>query len=449
MTTAAEFQSKVAKAEVNMDRLDGIVNGGPTTVVGTDGGNVPSIAKLEADLAAAIEGSITAGKANASAIGIATTAANMGTFTGGIIPDNVSAKAGMQALETALGGVDFLYTPDNTTATVSGAFTGKYWGPGDLALPSGQHPGDQGGATYGVQIYYPTTPASGQHFALVAKAWSGTRYDRGSAPGQNHIVAAYTEATRGAGSTDGAWAFNTITNAINLDGPTIGYECDMNNQSGIDPGLDPAQVYHGISIVSGDLYRGGTGLVVDRNGDHPNNHWNRGLHVKEVWRRGIEFTNCYNGASGIFSDRTIRMVQVAATDIPVLQINPFDDLNPNGAAIQLTNAANTTNKGLWLKRGEISLNGNANQGACLFGGKIINNGDNGVFIQRATDTTPTGQFLRFVNAAKSVVLMDVDHNSTAGETNFKLSVAGAAAVRVSVGPADSGGTGYRILRIPN
>jgi hypothetical protein len=55
MTTAAEFQSKVAKAEVNMDRLDGIVNGGPTTVVGTDGGNVPSIAKLEADLRAQVD----------------------------------------------------------------------------------------------------------------------------------------------------------------------------------------------------------------------------------------------------------------------------------------------------------------------------------------------------------------------------------------------------------
>lgn len=42
-------------------------------------------------------------KVNASAIGVAPDANHMGTFTGDIIPDNVSAKAGMQALETAVG----------------------------------------------------------------------------------------------------------------------------------------------------------------------------------------------------------------------------------------------------------------------------------------------------------------------------------------------------------
>lgn len=41
-------------------------------------------------------------KANADALGILPTATNMGTFTGGTIPNNVSAKEGMQALETAL-----------------------------------------------------------------------------------------------------------------------------------------------------------------------------------------------------------------------------------------------------------------------------------------------------------------------------------------------------------
>lgn len=50
MTSAAEFQAKVTKAEVNFGRLDGIVNGGPDTVVTTDNGDVPSLAKVIGDL---------------------------------------------------------------------------------------------------------------------------------------------------------------------------------------------------------------------------------------------------------------------------------------------------------------------------------------------------------------------------------------------------------------
>jgi len=45
---------------------------------------------------------IASGKANASAIGVAGTATNLGTFTGAIIPDNQTAKQALQALETAL-----------------------------------------------------------------------------------------------------------------------------------------------------------------------------------------------------------------------------------------------------------------------------------------------------------------------------------------------------------
>lgn len=50
MTSAAEFQTKVTKTGVNMDRLDGIVNGGPDTVVTTDNGDVPSLANMLANL---------------------------------------------------------------------------------------------------------------------------------------------------------------------------------------------------------------------------------------------------------------------------------------------------------------------------------------------------------------------------------------------------------------
>jgi len=42
------------------------------------------------------------GKANASALGVADSATNMGTFTGSTIPDNQTAKQNLQALETSL-----------------------------------------------------------------------------------------------------------------------------------------------------------------------------------------------------------------------------------------------------------------------------------------------------------------------------------------------------------
>jgi len=45
--------------------------------------------------------------------------------------------------------------------------------------------------------------------------------------------------------------------------------------------------------------------------------------------------------------------------------------------------------------------------------------------------------------------MRLDDNITAAETALLLSVAGAAATRVSVGAADTGGAGFRVLRVPN
>jgi hypothetical protein len=57
--------------------------------------------------------------------------------------------------------------------------------------------------------------------------------------------------------------------------------------------------------------------------------------------------------------------------------------------------------------------------------------------------------MRFVNAANSAVLFDVDMENSVDTTNVSLSVGGASATRVYVGAADSGGTGYRMLRVAN
>ena len=57
--------------------------------------------RTTADAALAASDTLTADKAEAAALGVANTDQNMGSFTGSTIADNVSAKAGMQALETS------------------------------------------------------------------------------------------------------------------------------------------------------------------------------------------------------------------------------------------------------------------------------------------------------------------------------------------------------------
>lgn len=58
MPSAAEFQAKVGKTVTNMDRLDGIVNGGTTVEVSTDNGLVPSIAKVIKDAQDTLSGAL-------------------------------------------------------------------------------------------------------------------------------------------------------------------------------------------------------------------------------------------------------------------------------------------------------------------------------------------------------------------------------------------------------
>lgn len=46
-------------------------------------------------------------------------------------------------------------------------------------------------------------------------------------------------------------------------------------------------------------------------------------------------------------------------------------------------------------------------------------------------------------------VMEIDENATADETPLKIAVAAGAPQRVSVGAADSGGAGFRVLRVAN
>lgn len=52
-------------------------------------------------------------------------------------------------------------------------------------------------------------------------------------------------------------------------------------------------------------------------------------------------------------------------------------------------------------------------------------------------------------AGDAVPRLQIDANENADETALLVSVAGAAVIRVSVGAVDSGGAGFRLLRVPN
>lgn len=353
-------------------------------------------------------------------------------------------QAGVEA-----SGKDWIFLPSAQSLSVAGALVKNYWGPGSLALSTGDMPGTQGDALYGFIVLETASAGSGQHFTLASKVFTGARTDTGSAPAQNHCVAGYFEAQRGAGSSDGVWAVNSVTEVFNLSGATIGYEIDVNNASGSDPGLSPANPYIGLSIVSGAAGRGGTAIVVDRNGDFASNHWNRGLWLKEIYSRAIELTNCGSAATGLWTDNTFKMRGTAAAVESVLALIPFDDTEPTAFLFYLANATDTGVRGGWLKRGEISINEPNGKGTAGISIKGIANGDNIAFLQRNTDTSPIGTFIRCVNAANSAVLFDVDYETLAGNTNVLLSVGGAAAVRVSAGAVDSGGAGFKVLRVPN
>ena len=178
------------------------------------------------------------------------------------------------------------------------------------------------------------TSNSQQTFALRAGVFVGTPRESGST--NSDKVALYGEAQRTAGS-DGVWGLNTITEVDNLDGPTIGYEIDMGNRSGSDPGVSPAQSFWGLSVVSGDTGRSGTGIVINRNGAFSDNEWNRGIYIKEVVSSGraLEFgtTNAV-----IFTGDTIKVTGLAKD---LLKFVPTNDTTPTDAVFFVTNAADS------------------------------------------------------------------------------------------------------------
>ena len=76
-------------------------------------------------------------------------------------------------------------------------------------------------------------------------------------------------------------------------------------------------------------------------------------------------------------------------------------------------------------------------------------------VEIASNTATAGIFLTTRDNApvsiktQQILRFKVDTNTTGSETALLLSVAGAAVTRVSVGAVDSGGSGFKLLRVPN
>lgn len=69
---------------------------------------------------------------------------------------------------------------------------------------------------------------------------------------------------------------------------------------------------------------------------------------------------------------------------------------------------------------------------------------NGAFITSIIQSTASVTINTGITASK------FDNNTTAGETGFMLwDISANTLKRVSIGAADSGGTGFKVLRVPN
>jgi hypothetical protein len=205
----------------------------------------------------------------------------------------------------------------------------------------------------------------------------------------NHKVGLFAGAQRNSSRTEEIWAFNTL---INVDTgadsySAIGYELDVNNRHADMPDADAVTAsLDGLHINSGGTKRPYCGLLINQVG------------VGNAWRRGIWIP--YTAVS---------KVGIEVGDFPA-----------------------------WTAASIL----------CQQWG----NGNSGIMISRATDTVPTGSCLAITNAANSANLFYVSAaEPTANLTNVWLTMNNGSVVlrQVETGANDSGGVGWRMLRILN
>jgi hypothetical protein len=225
----------------------------------------------------------------------------------------------------------------------------------------------------------------GRHYVLASVMSAG-------AASSGDKVAMYGVAQTGLGSSN-VWGGNFLAQ-WNSGDPQPQYvaatEIDVNNNN-TDSVLNPGFLMSGVDVVSGGSKQPHAAITI------------RSVTTANRWRKGIQIGFIVGG------------------------VGDAQGVSDTGIEVGAPTAGLTA--GIVCKQ-------------------LVNGGDT-FLAQRFTDSFPTGQFFRAVNAANTESWWFVDGNSTANETNMSLTVSGVTGLRVKVGAADSGGAGFRMLRVAN
>lgn len=332
----------------------------------------------------------------------------------------------------------------------------------DLVLAGGATPTSvaaligQGVSTKVSNLFDVTAPVTGPHFGAAFQIV-------GFSSGTSYKVALYGAAQTGAGGDDIYGAnFVAQRNAGATDSNVIAAEINLNNNDA-DVALNETPLVVGLNITGG-----GT------------KHMRSAIYANAIgtgkFRKGIEFVAGSVLSTGIEIGTTVGLSGTALfrqleAGGQTLLLQRFTDTTPTGNFVSMVNQANNAELfnvamdgsmyaamqgGASCKFGTtIQISSFASTLASIASLELLYSAAGGYGAVQAYDRsnstwkTLLAQGLTVGLCPSGTERARVDGNTTAAETALLLTVAGGSLVRVSVGAADSGGTGFKYLRVPN
>ena len=229
-------------------------------------------------------------------------------------------------------------------------------------------------------------------------------------PQVSNACAMYVGA-RGDQPTGNVWCINPVIKAEGAaNGVYQAIEIDVNNIA-----TTGTPIMKGILITGSSTQDCRSGIEIGHNGAT----WENGI-VVSVATRGIGITNANGGLTrGLTINEKFNLPSlISATQINnsedgiVLQRNT--DTSPTGNLFKIRNRANTEDLFKIDVNGNVSTHGNVSIGidapAATLGIIQKADGDTIAKFQRATDSAPTGYFMRLVNAANNDNIFSIDVN---------------------------------------
>jgi hypothetical protein len=212
-----------------------------------------------------------------------------------------------------------------------------------------------------------TSPVAGQGQGIKVCNCAGTESGWTANPGAGDSVAAffYINSSRG----NRIWSLNTNMDIYGTDATAWGAEIDLNNTIGVPP--NPGNTYQkvGLDVASGGTYGGSAAITAG--GTNSSNAWMHGLWFTE--------TGYQSGSTLIYTTPSVSVdygldLSRATVNYQGVRVGPTPALEPAGIGVAQRN----------------------------------NSGDVALYLQRFTDTSPTGYLLEAVNSTNSSVLADID-----------------------------------------